>query len=150
MSKWLPYPELQTNHNTDNCQSPPTLAQDKELLLRTKLYTESVPILSDVYSFSQSRGGITSRLVRCYHCTYFRCRFVGGINGRVPRVCHFLNKESLVDADTVQTILLVPSAMETLSESKWLRLEIGIAPNNNWTYQTKVVDYLFGFQQCQR
>mmetsp|Transcript_7050 Transcript_7050/g.12617 ORF Transcript_7050/g.12617 Transcript_7050/m.12617 type:complete len:511 (+) Transcript_7050:79-1611(+) len=69
-------------------------------------------------------------------------RFLGGINGRVPRVCQHLNPASLVDNDAVTTILLNPNARETLSESKFLRLEIGTAPNN-WTYQTKVADYLW-------
>ncbi|KAL3768513.1 hypothetical protein ACHAW5_006709 [Stephanodiscus triporus] len=69
-------------------------------------------------------------------------RFLGGINGRVPRVCKYLNPESLVDDEAVTTILLNPSAEETLSESKWLRLEIGTAPNN-WTYQSKIADYLW-------
>lgn len=69
-------------------------------------------------------------------------RFMGGINGRVPRISRFLNKESLVDEEAVTTILLNPNAKETLSESKFLRLEIGTAPNN-WTYQTKIADYLW-------
>lgn len=69
-------------------------------------------------------------------------RFMGGINGRVPRVCRHLNPESLVDEEAVTTILLNPNARETLSESKFLRLEIGTAPNN-WTYQTKIADYLW-------
>lgn len=69
-------------------------------------------------------------------------RYLGGINGRVPRVCQRLNPDSLVDEEAVTTILLNPSARETLSESKFLRLEIGTAPNN-WTYQTKVADYLW-------
>ena len=69
-------------------------------------------------------------------------RFMGGINGRVPRISQFLNKDSLVDEEAVTTILLNPNAKETLSESKWLRLEIGTSPNN-WAYQTKVADYLW-------
>jgi len=69
-------------------------------------------------------------------------RFMGGANGRVPRVMRYLNTESLVDEEAVTTILLNPNARETLSESKFLRLEIGTAPNN-WTYQTKVADYLW-------
>ncbi len=69
-------------------------------------------------------------------------RFLGGINGRVPRISQFLNKESLVDDEAVTTILLNPNAKETLSESKWLRLEIGTSPDN-WAYQTKVADYLW-------
>ena len=69
-------------------------------------------------------------------------RFLGGMNGRVPRVCKFLNPDTLVTDEQVTTILLNPSAKETLSESRWLRLEIGTAPNN-WEYQTKVADYLW-------
>eukprot|EP00581_Thalassiosira_minuscula_P009085 CAMPEP_0183706200 /NCGR_PEP_ID=MMETSP0737-20130205/3095_1 /TAXON_ID=385413 /ORGANISM="Thalassiosira miniscula, Strain CCMP1093" /LENGTH=518 /DNA_ID=CAMNT_0025933551 /DNA_START=69 /DNA_END=1625 /DNA_ORIENTATION=+ len=69
-------------------------------------------------------------------------RFLGGINGRIPRISKSLNADTLVDEETVTTILLNPSARETLSESKFLRLEIGTAPNN-WTYQTKVADYLW-------
>lgn len=69
-------------------------------------------------------------------------RFLGGINGRVPRISQFLNKDSLVDDDAVTTILLNPNAKETLSESNWLRLEIGTSPDN-WAYQTKVADYLW-------
>ena len=69
-------------------------------------------------------------------------RFLGGINARVPRICEHLNPNSLVDDEAVTTILLNPNAQETLSESKWPRLEIGTAPNN-WTYQSKVADYLW-------
>lgn len=69
-------------------------------------------------------------------------RFLGGINGRVPRISKFFNKDSLVDDEAVTTILLNPNAKETLSESKWLRLEIGTSPDN-WAYQTKVADYLW-------
>ena len=69
-------------------------------------------------------------------------RFLEGINGRVPRVSRALDPASLVDAEAVATILLNPKARETLSESRWPRLEIGTAPNN-WTYQTKVADYLW-------
>ena len=69
-------------------------------------------------------------------------RFLGGINGRIPRVCRAFDPDTLVDDEAVTTILLNPSARETLSESRWLRLEIGTAPNN-WEYQTKVADYLW-------
>lgn len=37
-------------------------------------------------------------------------RFMGGLNGRVPRVCQFLNGRSEVDEEAVTTILLNPSA----------------------------------------
>ncbi|KAL7461466.1 hypothetical protein ACHAXS_001888 [Conticribra weissflogii] len=93
-------------------------------------------------------------------------RFLGGINGRVPRICNYLltnggggtgggagNGErdnangnaspgGMANMDDVTTILLNPSAKETLSESKFLRLEIGTSPEN-WAYQTKVADYLW-------
>jgi len=92
-------------------------------------------------------------------------RFLGGINGRVPRICNYLlanggvgsdgvgnasgesntasaGASGTVNMDDVTTILLNPSAKETLSESKFLRLEIGTSPEN-WAYQTKVADYLW-------
>mmetsp|Transcript_25603 Transcript_25603/g.36085 ORF Transcript_25603/g.36085 Transcript_25603/m.36085 type:complete len:472 (+) Transcript_25603:27-1442(+) len=70
-------------------------------------------------------------------------RFLGGINGRIPRICNFLNKEdNKVNDDAVTTILLNPTAKETLSKSRYIRLEIGTAPEN-WTYQSKVADYLW-------
>jgi len=70
-------------------------------------------------------------------------RFIGGFNGRLPRVCQFINKEkNKVNDDCVTTILLNPSAKETLSLSRYLRLEIGTAPAN-LDYQTKVSDYLW-------
>jgi len=69
-------------------------------------------------------------------------RFMGGINGRIPRICQSMNPNTLVDEEAVTTILLNPNAKETLSESKFLRLEIGTAPAN-WKYQTKLADYLW-------
>jgi hypothetical protein len=70
-------------------------------------------------------------------------RFLGGINGRIPRVCEYLNKDkNKVTDDAVTTILLNPTAKETLSLSRYLRLEIGTAPENI-DYQTKVSDYLW-------
>ena len=39
-------------------------------------------------------------------------------------------------------VLLNPTAAETLSESNYLRLEIGTGPEN-LAYQTKVADYLW-------
>jgi hypothetical protein len=42
-------------------------------------------------------------------------RFLGGINGRIPRVCEYLNKESnKVTNDAVTTILLNPTAKVSL------------------------------------
>ena len=69
-------------------------------------------------------------------------RFMGGPNGRVPRVCKFVNPLANVDEEAVTTILLNPSAEETLSASNFLRLEIGTTPKT-LQYQTKVADYLW-------
>lgn len=69
-------------------------------------------------------------------------RFLGGPNGRLPRVSHFLDPESKVDEGAITTILLNPSAEETLSMSRFLRLEIGTTPRT-LQYQTKVADYLW-------
>jgi hypothetical protein len=69
-------------------------------------------------------------------------RFLGGINGRIPRVCRALNPASKVTDDAVTTILLNPSAEETLSRTRYLRLEIGTGPDT-LQYQTKVADYLW-------
>jgi len=69
-------------------------------------------------------------------------RFMGGPNGRVPRVCRFVNPLANVDEEAVTTILLNPSAEETLSTSNFLRLEIGTTPKT-LQYQTKVADYLW-------
>jgi hypothetical protein len=69
-------------------------------------------------------------------------RFMGGPNGRIVRICKALNPNMNIDEDAVTTILLNPSAEETLSQSKFLRLEIGTAPSL-LQYQTKVADYLW-------
>jgi hypothetical protein len=70
-------------------------------------------------------------------------RFIGGVNGRLPRVCQFINKEqNKVNEACVTTILLNPSAKETLSLSRYIRLEIGTSPTN-MQYQTQVSDYLW-------
>uniref|UniRef100_A0A7S2N1K1 Haem-binding uptake Tiki superfamily ChaN domain-containing protein n=1 Tax=Helicotheca tamesis TaxID=374047 RepID=A0A7S2N1K1_9STRA len=71
-------------------------------------------------------------------------RYMGGINGRIPRICRVLRGEGecSVDESAVTTILLNPSAEETLSGSQYLRLEIGTAPKN-LAYQTKVADYIW-------
>lgn len=69
-------------------------------------------------------------------------RFFGGANGRLPRVYKFFSPDSLVDDESVTTILLNPSAQETLSLSRFLRLEIGTTPDN-WQYLTKVSDYFW-------
>ena len=69
-------------------------------------------------------------------------RFMGGANGRIERVCHFLSPDTFIDEDSITTILLNPTAEGTLSQSKFLRLEIGTAPTNI-AYQTKLADYLW-------
>lgn len=70
-------------------------------------------------------------------------RYQCGINGRIPRLCEFLQKdENKVTLDAVTTILLNPTPPETLSLSRKLRLEIGTAPENI-DIQTKVSDYLW-------
>lgn len=70
-------------------------------------------------------------------------RFLGGYNGRIGRVSQYLNgEENKVTEDCITTILLNPTAKETLSLSRYLRLEIGTAPINI-DYQTKVSDYLW-------
>ena len=70
-------------------------------------------------------------------------RFLQGINGRIPRVCQFLNpSQNKVTDNAVTTILLNPTASETLSLSRYLRLEIGTGPDT-LDYQSKVADYLW-------
>jgi Haem-binding uptake, Tiki superfamily, ChaN len=69
-------------------------------------------------------------------------RFLGGMNGRIPRVCRAMNANSKVTDDAVTTILLNPTAEETLSRTRYLRLEIGTGPDT-LPYQTKVADYLW-------
>jgi hypothetical protein len=69
-------------------------------------------------------------------------RFLGGINGRIPRVCRALNPASKVTDNAVTTILLNPTAEETLSRTRYLRLEIGTGPDT-LQYQAKVADYLW-------
>eukprot|EP00586_Coscinodiscus_wailesii_P022319 CAMPEP_0172509328 /NCGR_PEP_ID=MMETSP1066-20121228/219384_1 /TAXON_ID=671091 /ORGANISM="Coscinodiscus wailesii, Strain CCMP2513" /LENGTH=305 /DNA_ID=CAMNT_0013287749 /DNA_START=549 /DNA_END=1466 /DNA_ORIENTATION=- len=69
-------------------------------------------------------------------------RFFGGANGRIPRVCRFLSPGLDIDEESVTTILLNPSAEETLSQSRFLRLEIGTSPEN-LQYQTKLADYIW-------
>jgi len=68
-------------------------------------------------------------------------RYVGGTNGRLPRVCNFLGKD-LVTEECVTTILCNPKADETLSSGRRLRLEIGTAPDV-LDYQTKISDFLW-------
>ena len=70
-------------------------------------------------------------------------RYMGGPNGRLPRVCKFINPLATgIDEEAVTTILLNPSAKETLSMSNFLRLEIGTTPQT-LRYQTKVADYIW-------
>ena len=69
-------------------------------------------------------------------------RFLGGPNGRIARVCNAIRPNTNIDDEAVTTILLNPTAQQTLSQSKFLRLEIGTAPAN-LPYQTKVSDYIW-------
>ncbi|GAX10315.1 hypothetical protein FisN_3Lh518 [Fistulifera solaris] len=68
-------------------------------------------------------------------------RFLYGLNGRIPRLCRFLGQFQVTD-DSVTTILLNPTAEDTLSKSRFLRLEIGTGPET-LAYQSKVADYLW-------
>jgi hypothetical protein len=70
-------------------------------------------------------------------------RFLLGINGRIPRLCKFLDpSNSKVTDDAVTTVLLNPTAKETLSKSRYLRLEVGTGPES-LDFQAKVSDYLW-------
>jgi len=70
-------------------------------------------------------------------------RFLHGINGRIPRIYNFLDPSgSAMTDDDVTTILLNPTASDTLSKSRYLRLEIGTGPDT-LDLQTKVSDYLW-------
>lgn len=70
-------------------------------------------------------------------------RYLQGINGRIPRLCAFLDPENnKVTESAVTTILLNPSAKETLSKTNYLRLEVGTGPET-LAYQSKVADYLW-------
>jgi hypothetical protein len=70
-------------------------------------------------------------------------RFLGGINGRIPRIYQALSSSTTsMTSDRVTTILLNPTARETLSKSRFLRLEIGTGPDT-LAYQTKVADYVW-------
>jgi hypothetical protein len=68
-------------------------------------------------------------------------RFLYGLNGRIPRLCRFLGKSQVTD-NSVTTILLNPTAEDTLSKSRFLRLEIGTGPET-LASQSKVADYLW-------
>ena len=81
-------------------------------------------------------------------------RYLQGINGRIPRVFGSLVKQynangtntqtvtNKVSDNAVTTILLNPTAAETLSAGRFLRLEIGTGPET-LDYQAKVADYLW-------
>jgi hypothetical protein len=69
-------------------------------------------------------------------------RFLSGLNGRIPRIHRHLVSNSKVTDAAVTTVLLNPTAVDTLSKSRYLRLEIGTAPDT-LQYQTKVADYLW-------
>lgn len=94
-------------------------------------------------------------------------RYLGGINGRIPRVYQYLSAmantstssnntsassssspaavaagRALLTAKDVTTILLNPTAPDSLSRTVRLRLEIGTGPDT-LAYQTKIADYLW-------
>lgn len=70
-------------------------------------------------------------------------RFLNGFNGRIPRVFGKLRPDdSKVTEKSVTTVLLNPTALDTLSKSNYLRLEIGTSPEV-LDYQTKIADYLW-------
>jgi hypothetical protein len=88
-------------------------------------------------------------------------RYLGGINGRIPRIHQYLStnisnesststttttttvpESSLVSMNDITTILINPTAMDTLSRTVRLRLEIGTGPDTI-PYQTKIADYLW-------
>lgn len=71
-------------------------------------------------------------------------RFMQGINGRIPRIAAKASPDenTRITENAVTTILLDPSAQDTLSKSRYLRLEIGTGPDS-LAYQTKVADYLW-------
>mmetsp|Transcript_19943 Transcript_19943/g.43359 ORF Transcript_19943/g.43359 Transcript_19943/m.43359 type:complete len:481 (-) Transcript_19943:1049-2491(-) len=81
-------------------------------------------------------------------------RYLQGINGRIPRVYGSLVKKNnangtnsqpvtnKVSNDAVTTILLNPTAPDTLSAGRRLRLEIGTGPDTI-DIQTKIADYIW-------
>lgn len=70
-------------------------------------------------------------------------RFLCGINGRIPRVYNSFDPSgSKLTDDDVTTILLNPTANDTLSKTRRLRLEIGTGPDT-LDFQKKVADYLW-------
>eukprot|EP00536_Pseudo-nitzschia_multiseries_P000934 jgi/Psemu1/294228/fgenesh1_pm.11_\ len=81
-------------------------------------------------------------------------RYLQGINGRIPRVYGSLVKQNnangtnsqsvtnKVSNDAVTTILVNPTAPDTLSAGVKLRLEIGTGPDT-LDLQTKIADYIW-------
>ncbi|KAL7575937.1 hypothetical protein ACA910_000733 [Epithemia clementina (nom. ined.)] len=69
-------------------------------------------------------------------------RYLCGINGRIARICRALKPDCGVTDNAVTTILLNPTASDTLSRTRHLRLEIGTGPET-LDYQTKVADFLW-------
>ena len=74
-------------------------------------------------------------------------RYQLGMNGRIPRIYNTLVQQSsstepTMTTDRVTTILLNPTASDTLSKSKRLRLEVGTGPET-LDYQQKLADYLW-------
>jgi hypothetical protein len=69
-------------------------------------------------------------------------RYLNGMNGRIPRIFKTFNPASVVTKNAVTTILINPTAADTLSKTRYLRLEIGTGPET-LEYQTKIADYLW-------
>ncbi|VEU43032.1 unnamed protein product [Pseudo-nitzschia multistriata] len=81
-------------------------------------------------------------------------RYLQGINGRIPRVfgslveknnANGVNSQTVtnkVSDNAVTTILLNPTALDTLSAGEKLRLEIGTGPDTI-DYQSKIADYIW-------
>eukprot|EP00587_Corethron_hystrix_P003705 CAMPEP_0113302282 /NCGR_PEP_ID=MMETSP0010_2-20120614/3156_1 /TAXON_ID=216773 ORGANISM="Corethron hystrix, Strain 308" /NCGR_SAMPLE_ID=MMETSP0010_2 /ASSEMBLY_ACC=CAM_ASM_000155 /LENGTH=519 /DNA_ID=CAMNT_0000156039 /DNA_START=60 /DNA_END=1619 /DNA_ORIENTATION=- /assembly_acc=CAM_ASM_000155 len=68
-------------------------------------------------------------------------RFGGGSSLRFPRIWKDLRPDGQITEDAVTTILLDPTAANTLSGSKMLRLNVGTPISS--TYQIKVADYIW-------
>jgi hypothetical protein len=69
-------------------------------------------------------------------------RFMGGANSRIPRVCRYLSPDSVIDEKSVTSIMINPTAQNTLSESNYIRTAIGTTPDTR-IYQTKLADYIW-------
>jgi Haem-binding uptake, Tiki superfamily, ChaN len=78
-------------------------------------------------------------------------RYMGGTNGRIPRIYQHLRNAAVTPStiptaalttNDITTILINPTATDTLSRTVRLRLEIGTGPDT-LAYQTKIADYLW-------